>query len=51
MHEADDSYSVRHLGVLLAGPISHTCIQYMDFVGIFNVLLAFFYYLFCLFCV
>ena len=26
-----------HLVVLLAGPISHTIIQYMDFVKIFNV--------------
>ena len=26
-----------HLAVLLAGPISHTSTQYMDFVDIFNV--------------
>ena len=29
--------NLEHLVVLLAGPISHTSIQYMDFVDIFNV--------------
>ena len=32
---------VRHMVVLLAGPISHTSIQYIDFVDIFNVLSGF----------
>ena len=34
MHEADDAYSIRsrYLVVLLAGPISHTSTQYIDFV-------------------
>ena len=33
MHQADKAYTIRteHLVVLLAGPISHTSIQYMDF--------------------
>ena len=31
MHEADDAYSI------LAGPISGTGTQYMDFVEIFNI--------------
>ena len=38
MHEADDAYSINpeHLVVLMAGPISHTSTQYMDFVEVFN---------------
>ena len=42
MHEADDAYSIReHLVVLLAGPISHTSTQYIDFVGFFYISLDF----------
>ena len=35
MHEADDAIDIlnpEHLVVLLAGPISHTSTQYIDFV-------------------
>ena len=38
--------NVEHLAVLLAGPISRTGTQYMDFVEIFNVSTGFLYYLF-----
>ena len=33
--------NTEHLVVLLAGPISHTSTQYMDFVDIFNISLDF----------
>ena len=33
------SFNPEHLVVLLAGRISHTSIQYMDFVKIFNIVL------------
>ena len=38
MHEADDAYSIQSTWVvLLAGPISHTSTQCMDFVEILNI--------------
>ena len=38
MHEVDDAYSIqRDLVVLLAGPISHTSTQHMDFFETFNI--------------
>ena len=43
MHEADDTYSI----MLLAGPISHTSTQYIDFVN-FLYFTGFVYHLFLL---
>ena len=37
MHEAGNALSPKHLVMLLAGPISHTGIAYMNFFEIFNV--------------